>query len=844
MRINGNIVLNADATAEIKHLYVEKLSATPADGSQAGRLIYNTADGLFYYNDGAVWRALATGGNAGAIQQQLDNLIASVGATVNSNGTWNATAFEGDAILDGTTDITDALLVLSAASSSADSLAELSDVELTALSTGQFLRYTGTEWSNKTLILADITDVTATAAEVNVLDGINATTEELNFSSGLVSNIQDQLDAKQELNTRLSAIAALPGNGIVVQTGATTFANRSLVQPTEGLTITNSAGIVGNFTFTLANDLAAIEDLETTGFIVRNADDSAVTRSITGTVDRVTVANGDGVAGSPTIDLAIVTQGNTGNLVKVTLDAYGRVTGNTPVVEEDVTALIDSIYIKAAGDIVDGNLVFQGGATATGIPDPVNPTDAANKNYVDSAVAGLSWKQAVSVIAVGPQSLDNVTDVDGYTLGAGERVLLIGQTDPIENGIYVVDGVGNAVRATDADAPIELNGAAVFVQHGSIYADSGWTQTAALSGSFTGQNWVQFTGAGTYTAGIGLSLTGNTFNVNLGAGIAQLPTDEVGVDLRAGSALILTSDGVTSSTDAASQLYLKLNATGALEQSTTDGLGIAEGAVTNAKLENAAFTIDVDGAGTTEVALGSNLDIFGDSLQGISTAVIAQTITVTAANASTSQKGVASFVATDFTVTAGAVSLADGGIGNEKLENSSFGITVTGDTTDVNLGDTISFIGAHGIIVQGGLGDPFIFGSEVPSSSVRGTASFAAADFSVVANGPTAGNVSLVAKSINAATDVEVTSAEDGQTLVNEDGVWVNKRVFYVYTGTSSTSHNVGHNIGQKYCHVTVVDENDEVIIPESIKFDSVNQLTVLFTSAIACKVVVSGVGV
>jgi hypothetical protein len=38
--------------------------------------------------------------------------------------------------------------------------------------------------------------VTATAAELNVLDGITATTTELNYTDGVTSNIQTQLDAK------------------------------------------------------------------------------------------------------------------------------------------------------------------------------------------------------------------------------------------------------------------------------------------------------------------------------------------------------------------------------------------------------------------------------------------------------------------------------------------------------------------------------------------------------------------------------------------------------------------------------------------------------------------------
>lgn len=47
-----------------------------------------------------------------------------------------------------------------------------------------------------THLLVDVTDVTATAAELNVLDGITATTAELNYVDGVTSAIQTQIDGK------------------------------------------------------------------------------------------------------------------------------------------------------------------------------------------------------------------------------------------------------------------------------------------------------------------------------------------------------------------------------------------------------------------------------------------------------------------------------------------------------------------------------------------------------------------------------------------------------------------------------------------------------------------------
>jgi len=93
-------------------------------------------------------------------------------------------------------------------------------------------------------------------------------------------------------------------NGIVVKTGANTFANRTLTQPAAGITISNADGVAGNPTFALANDLAALEGLGSTGIAVRTAADTWVQRTITGTTNQITLTDGDGVAGNPIIAIA------------------------------------------------------------------------------------------------------------------------------------------------------------------------------------------------------------------------------------------------------------------------------------------------------------------------------------------------------------------------------------------------------------------------------------------------------------------------------------------------------------------------------------------------------------
>ena len=405
MKINGNLVFNADATGELRNVFIERLPSAPdVDlAQQKGRIYFNTTTGRYYFSDGTAWQPFAVGGNATLLQQYLSSVIASIGDAVNSDGTWNGTAaFNGVPVIAGATSITNALTLLANKAAASDTLSELDDVALTTLQSGQFLRYNGTNWANHTLALADVSDVTATAAEVNVLSGIPATltSTELGYVDGVTSPIQNQLDSKQPLDATLTALAGLNGTGIVVETGADVFNHRSLVAPAAGITIQNADGVNGNPTFALANDLAALEGLSSFGYIVRTSDDTATTRAIAGQPGRIVVTNGDGIASNTDIDLAMITQGSTGNFVKVTLDSYGRVVGNTPVVLSDIKALADGEYVNAAGDAMSGNLDMAGNRI-TGLGTPVNGTDATNKNYVDALAAGLTLNWLTDVYISG-----------------------------------------------------------------------------------------------------------------------------------------------------------------------------------------------------------------------------------------------------------------------------------------------------------------------------------------------------------------------------------------------------------------------------------------------------------
>jgi hypothetical protein len=371
----------------------------------------------------------------------------------------------------------------------------------------------------------------------------------------------------------------------------------------------------------------------------------------------------------------------------------------SPLTNAEVDANFDNLNT--------GKLELSGG-TLTGAltlhADPTQALHAASKQYVDEVAEGLRSKPAVRAATTTnlAANYDNGTAGVGATLTADTDrvfttldgvtswsittppmgVLVKNQTNPAHNGRYNLTSLGETgvspwvlTRCGLCDEADEIPGAYTFVQFGTANGGTGWVQTVADPDTFVvGTDAIivaQFSGAGTYTAGTGLTLTGTTF---------AMAEDQLLPSQTGNNGKFLTTNGT-----AASWATMTAPNNGTLTL-TVAGTGLSGGTTFTAdQASNATFTVTSNATSANTVGAIVARDGSGNFSAGTITAALSGNAT-TATTLATARtiNGTSFDGSANITITAAATNV------NTQLASLGVGTAASGTAGEIRATNNIT----------------------------------------------------------------------------------------------------------------------------------------------------------
>jgi len=330
----------------------------------------------------------------------------------------------------------------------------------------------------------------------------------------------------------------------------------------------------------------------------------------------------------------IVSGGGAGIAEALTVsESNGTVTLTLNVADTDSAGLLPASFWNmlndATSDATASKLVKRDASGNAKVATPTDSAHIATKGYVDSARQGLDVKQSVRLASTANVAIANGLEagdtIDGVVLVAGDRVLLKNQTTASENGIYVAVASGAASRSSDANGTADTgelkSGTFAFVEEGTVNFDSGFVVSTdgTITVGSTNITWTQFSGAGSFEAGDGLSKSGTQVNVNVTANRTAITADAIDISANyVGQSSITTLGTITTGVWNASDIAVADGGTGASDAAsarTNLGIKTTAGAVTTststlARIASQNCTASASGVSSTTVTHNFNtLDV-------------------------------------------------------------------------------------------------------------------------------------------------------------------------------------------------------------------------------------------
>ncbi len=555
-----------------------------------------------------------------------------------------------------------------------------------------------------------------------------------------------------------------------------------------------NANVTGQFISTLATGTAPLVVTSTT----QVANLNAATAGSATTAGTVTTAAQPNITSTGTLTSLAVTGNVTAGNVYANSGTIGAslLTGTlTTAAQPNITSTGTLTSLTVTGNVAAGNLTTTGVLSVTGtgvssiagnldmtgntiinLATPTNATDAATKQYVDDVAQGLhthdscnaatsttlavasggtvTYNNGTSGVGANLTTTGTFTTIDGVTLSNGMRILVKNEANAAHNGIYDRTSTTVLTRSTDFDTPTEMAGGDfVFVTAGTLYDNTGWVMSDPVTTvGTTAVVWAQFSGAGTYTAGTGLTLTGSQFSITNttvaaatygnGDRVASFTVNAQG-QLTAASNVVIAANAanLTGSTLASGITTSSLTSVGTLASLAVTGnatvgnlIGVFANGNSNVSIPSANGNVNISAIGTANVVVitGTGVNVAGTLNTGTGNATVGNlstgTAIITTGNITTINSGLMQNGTSNVVVTAAGGNVTLGVAGTTRITATSVGANVTG-TLGVSGNANVGNLGTAQVLATANITAP-----QLISNVTTGTAPFVVTSTTQVAN--------------------------------------------------------------------------------------------------------------
>lgn len=338
IKVAGNIRLSDTGSSELQNVYVERLTsiqeetlATTLTTAHYSRLIFNLSEGVLRIWNGGAFETV--GAEAGLITSQLQTFRDAFGPMVSPSYTF-ATSVLADLPNIPVNDATNVFELIKAVDTEIGVLkapvqfGNVVGINLTSPTASQFLKYNGTSWINADFELADVSDITVTA-------------QDLNYTAGVTSNIQEQLtEVSTTLDAQVGAIASLSsvdGN----------LSNRIDQATQDADTIKSSVGLNANGTIAPISGSAYLDGMSSViaGMLTLDTNLKEVTDTVASSAQFI----------SPYLDQTEITVTHNKGVKYVqviVVNAFDQLVTPASVVFTDLNSLVVTLNQQGSGTVI------------------------------------------------------------------------------------------------------------------------------------------------------------------------------------------------------------------------------------------------------------------------------------------------------------------------------------------------------------------------------------------------------------------------------------------------------------------------------------------------------------